>query len=518
MNKRLGLRPRVAGLITFAAAAATAVLFAGGASAIVAGAGFTTDDPGFTPGAIAYAACLNGASHTTPGVNCNLYASKDDVWLNGGPTSGNSPALTDGTYFFAVLAPSGQQNPNDGSSTLLSSDAYTEREFTVSGGQVTTYLGGTHVTDSQYQLQLGLLINLMPYADTPNPGGVYIMAICQINPLAYDPVTSPVAPSSCKYDAFKAPASDCTENCNPEPFGALSGEKYYDANTDGQLTPGEAGISGWKITLHDGVNETLTTDTSGFFTESNLAPDTYYLSEKQPTNQKCVTEVIGGVSTLVCSPIWMQTGNTVNQSDISGATGSSVTLNGDKTYTVNLGDTGTVSGLLFGNVCVGGGGGLTLGYWSNKNGQAAQFSNAKAAATLAFLVSLNLRNANGSSFDPTTYTQFRTWLLGATATNMAYMLSAQLSAMELNVRNGNVVGTSLVYAPGALGANSNGFISVNDLLTEANAELGLHGSTLSGSPYRAYQEALKTALDRANNNLNFVESGPSGCPAPAFAP
>ena len=45
-------------------------------------------------------------------------------------------------------------------------------------------------------------------------------------------------------------------------------------------------------------------------------------------------------------------------------------------------------------------------------------------------------------------------------------------------------------------------------MAEANTELGLHGSTLAGSPYRNYQELLKTALDSANNNLTFVQPNP----------
>ncbi len=101
---------------------------------------------------------------------------------------------------------------------------------------------------------------------------------------------------------------------------------------------------------------------------------------------------------------------------------------------------------------------------------------------------------------------------------MAYMLSAQLSGMELNVFNGKVNGSALIYAPGTFSANPNGFATVNAVMTEANSELGLHGLTLAGSPYRAYQEALKNALDRANNNVNFVQPGPSSCPTPTFAP
>lgn len=520
-KSKLGLRG-FAGLTTvIVTAAAITMLFAGAAGAIVAGAGFTTNDPNIDGNG----SCLNGPESATPKVNCNLYGSKDFVWINGGPTGGQN-SLTDGTYFFAVLDPGGQKDPNDGTDGNLSDaspttntpggDAYTDREFTVSGGKIATYLGGGHDTDAFYTDPNGLFINLMPYDDTTNPGGVYILAICQLSTdQAVEPVTGTVTPSSCKYDAFKAPSSECVEDCTPEPFGGISGLKYYDANANGQLDGNEAGISGWKINIHDGFNQNLTTDSQGQFSIANIAPDTYTLTELQPTNQKCVTQVIGGVSTLVCSPVWKQSGNIVDQS--SAPAGSSVAL-ANFIYTVVLGDTGTVSGLNFGNLCLGAGGGLTLGYWSNKNGEKAQFSPAAAAtATLAFLSGLNLRNANGTDFNPTTYAQFRTWLLGASATNMAYMLSAQLSAMELNVRNGNVSGSSLVYAPGANSANSGGYATVNDLMAEANTELGLHGSTLSGSPYRAYQEALKTALDRANNNLNFVQTSQRGCPTPTFA-
>jgi hypothetical protein len=127
---------------------------------------------------------------------------------------------------------------------------------------------------------------------------------------------------------------------------------------------------------------------------------------------------------------------------------------------------------------------------------------------LALMVSLNLRKANGDLFDPANYSGFRSWLLSATATNMAYMLSAQLAAMELNVFNGKVGGGALIYAPGTDSANALGFATVNAVMAEANVELGLHGLTLADSPYRAYQEALKNALDNANNNKSFVQPTP----------
>lgn len=127
--------------------------------------------------------CKNGNGD----VNCNIYAGKQYVWLNGGPSVAY---VGDGTYFFAVLEPGGQANPNDGADKNLSSpfDAYTNRTFSVAGGVVT--YSGSHDFDANK-------IRLMPYADTTNPGGVYIMAICSLAD-GY-----PVDPSDCKYDAFK---------------------------------------------------------------------------------------------------------------------------------------------------------------------------------------------------------------------------------------------------------------------------------------------------------------------------
>jgi hypothetical protein len=62
----------------------------------------------------------------------------------------------------------------------------------------------------------------------------------------------------------------------------------------------------------------------------------------------------------------------------------------------------------------------------------------------------------------------------------------------------------------SLAGQAIGFISISDLLTAANVELGLHGLVLANDPNRAYQEALKDALDDANNNKTFVQAMP--CP------
>lgn len=173
--------------------------------------------------------CKNG----NPEVNCNQYGDKSYVWLSGLP---DSAGVNDGTYFFAVVVPGGQganatANPNDGTDKNLSDtvaapwtsgdlnadgtavgsgDAYTNRTFTVTNGVIS--YSGSHTFDDNK-------IRLMPYDDTTNPGGVYILAVCKIAGDLDTALGLPgVNPSTCKYDAFmvrtgdeeRPPAADLT--------------------------------------------------------------------------------------------------------------------------------------------------------------------------------------------------------------------------------------------------------------------------------------------------------------------
>ena len=56
-------------------------------------------------------------------VNANLYDSKADVYLNGGPQNQNGKGLPDGTYYFQVTDPSGN--------ILLSTDPASCRQLQV---------------------------------------------------------------------------------------------------------------------------------------------------------------------------------------------------------------------------------------------------------------------------------------------------------------------------------------------------------------------------------------------------
>jgi hypothetical protein len=403
------------------AIATTSAFMAGGAGAI-----FTTNS-----------ACT--------GTNVNIYGSKDDVYLDGGPVSPGAAGLDDGSYYVRVTDPSG--------ATLLGTSigSGNDTPVTVTGGEfaVCYHLSAILIKGSD---------GTPGYDDTPSPGGEYKVWVSK---------DSTFSGGTNKTDNFKVQA----DHGGGVPQGTLNIVKFYDANANGLNDDGQL-ITGWRMQIHDNIDFIRFTPVSLI-----LAPDDYVITESDPVETN-----------------WVHT--TTNPVNL----------------TLNNGDNTTVE---FGNLCLGAGGGKTLGFWSNKNGQAQLNDGGTMNPEFALLTSLCLRSAIGTDFDPTSYPWFRTWLLNATATNMAYMLSAQLATMELNVEAGFVNGGQFIYAPGTNSANSLGFATVNAVMTEANTLLCAKGNIPSGDPDRPRAEALKNALDNANNNLNFVQTTP--CPF-TFAP
>ena len=311
-----------------------------------------------------------------------------------------------------------------------------------------------HVTngkfDQCYQLEAVVIKasdSTPGYDDTTNGGGEYKVWVSPNSDF-----------SGGKTDNFKV-------QVNLPATSTLNVNKFYDANANGINDDGQP-ITGWKIRITDDVELFRFTPVSVI-----VAPDDYIVTEFDPAETN-----------------WIHTtSNPVN-------------------VTVGAGESKTVE---FGNLCLGPGGGHTLGFWSNKNGQATMNDGGSVCSELTLLNNLFLRNAGGTRMNfGCDYTAFRNWILGATATNMAYMLSAQLAAMELNVEAGFVNGSTLVYAPGTNSANGLGFATVDALMSEANAELTIHGTAFAGDSWRSYQEALKNALDKANNNQTFVQPTP----------
>lgn len=294
------------------------------------------------------------------------------------------------------------------------------------------------------------------YDDTTNAGGEYKVWVSSVG--TFDN-------SSTKTDNFKIRSGPSIV------FPILCIDKFYDANVDGIKNNGEVSITGWKFDITFGSSD-LVRYTGPTGTCTTLDEGTYQIFEANPI-----------------ATSWQHT--TATHVEVTLAAGDHITVE-------------------FGNVCLGAGGGLTLGFWSNKNGQALL-----TTGDFTALTALHLRNANGTDRDftsslATNKTALKNWLLNATATNMAYMLSAQLATMKLNVLHNFVSGSSLVYAYGCgnTGAGNN-YITITDLIAAADAALGADGSTPSGDePNRTTQTCLKNALDDANNNRNFVEATP----------
>lgn len=141
-------------------------------------------------------------------VNFNIYASKELVYLNGGPGKGagtNAKGLDKGTYVFMVTDPSGK--------TLLSTDPASCRRVTVDGGVFTGVVatGGCEHKVPPVPLPGGSVpVQLLPYEDTPNNGGEYKAWLtpvedygCDLSIVDCDQNTHGFVPSDSKTDNFK---------------------------------------------------------------------------------------------------------------------------------------------------------------------------------------------------------------------------------------------------------------------------------------------------------------------------
>jgi hypothetical protein len=399
---------------------------------------------------------LTGAIYTTD-VTCGdtnqnvFYANKPAVYLNGGPAGGGS-GLPPGSYYVRVTDPSG--------ATVLG-DSLTQAVTVGADGKFEQCY---QLTAILYTASSGF--TALGYDDTPNNGGEYKVWVSTVS--TFDN-------SDTKTDNFKVRKSDVPPP--PGNLGWVKVIKFYDANLNGVKDAGEVELSGWKVEVLNLVDPFASPGID--YTEWLIQTNTFL-------GDPPVRVSLQGTEFMPIELNWYTT------------TPGPLTVQVPTTP-----DVADAAVMAFGNVCTGAGGGLTLGFWSNKNGQALF-----GADDLAALVGLNLRNAAGLHFDPSSYTAYRTWSLNATATNMAYMLSAQLAAMKLNVFNGKVSGGAMIYAPGTMSANALGFASVSGVMDEANASLGTDGYTVASGATRTYQEALKNALDNANNNKTFVQAAP----------
>ncbi len=469
---------------------------------------------------------FHGAIYTTiydgTDVNTNQYDNKSEVYLNGGPQNNNPNGLPNGIYFYQVTDPSG--------ATLLSTDRARCRQLQVVGGRIygsfafpgnmTEAPCAGHPNGLPNMANNSIPVQLIPFLDTPNNGGVYkvwLIRMASTTSIAADGIHIDFDNNNSKTDNFRirdfCEINPDHQDCNPNPPPVyLSGHKFYDANANALLDMGEVPVAGVQIVISYTTPEgtfgpfTVPTDANGNWTYGPIpAGSSFTVYENLPCVDANADMVCDGPPNY-----WVQTAPVADGNGFQGYTGVA---------NVN------VTGLNFGDVCFHqGSGGYTLGFWSNKNGMANMNGERSGVnvnvfptqadnpafpelglgmlGDLNFLKRLNLKTTqpdkfgNAIDFAPANYPTFRTWLLNGNAVNMAYMLSVQLSATSLNCRHEFLFDSQIVDGTSVgLGITSIGAVRMG-----ANTSLNNHTWTISGDPHRQSQEMMKDFLDDVNNN------------------
>ena len=222
------------------------------------------------------ASAPSGAIFTTVAdgreVNFNIYPAKEAVYLDGGPGPGapqTAAGLDDGIYVFQVTDPSGK--------TLLSTDKAKCRQVTVLNGIIISTVPSDascgHVTG--FDVDHGAVtVQLMPYNNTPNNGGVYkawvtrqadyVASCLALNASRRRPVTNfnALEQVDCGYNAgnFHGFVTTNTKTDNFKVKNTVAREidtKFCnDLNSNGICEPfnGEPWIDGLGITWIDTLN------------------------------------------------------------------------------------------------------------------------------------------------------------------------------------------------------------------------------------------------------------------------
>lgn len=309
----------------------------------------------------------SGAVFTTlvdgSSVNQNVFALKEDVYLDGGPglhAPAKAAGLPEGDYFFQVTDPSGKD--------LLSSDHISCRKVHVNGaGVLSAVFSGTNYkwsggawqpvacqhaqgVDKDHSADGAVTVQLIPYDDTPNSGKVYKVWMIRVenytgdvgfvptnkNDLVNGELYEPgnfhgFVPSASKTDNFKAGTN---KHCD-SPIVTLS--KFHDPNMNGTQDSGEPEISGWRMTVIDPLGGSNDYFTTGTFVAS---PGVWTITEDQPAGTAVTASLVDG------APFH---GDPGCGGDPAAATGPRQTV----TVTVVNDCSGETHAVVFGNVGVG---------------------------------------------------------------------------------------------------------------------------------------------------------------------
>src|SRR5260370_6464763 len=241
---------------------------------------------------------LPGAIFTTDvngiGVNKNEYLNKCDVYLSGGPGANAPPTaagLPGGDYYFQVTDPSGK--------TLLSTDDVKFRQFHVSGGFITSLSGsGNHPTGIDSDEPGGITVQLCPFLNTPNPGGVYKALVTPIADFVGDPNAVDFScgngcfhgfiPAASKVDNFKVSSQAAGVAC-------LGVFKFIDINGDGIRDGSDPLVLGWGFRVIDPLGAEIV---GKLFTasEHNCEPELFNLLPRRYTVIEDATNATGNFS------------------------------------------------------------------------------------------------------------------------------------------------------------------------------------------------------------------------------
>ncbi|MBN1336677.1 MAG: hypothetical protein JXB39_12035 [Deltaproteobacteria bacterium] len=240
---------------------------------------------------------LSGAIFTTTEdgtiVNENThYTKKTDVYLDGGPgphAPSGAAGLPEGDYYFQVTDPSGKD--------LLSEDHISCRKIHVGAdGFITEVYAGTNEAysksardwvsedclheqgvDIDYGPDGAITVQLYPYEDTPNPGGVYKVWITPTDDYIGEVDLSCVGEGKdCSiageywepgnYHGF-VPAASKTDNYKVKRTriypALITVSKFNDANMDGDPT-GEEYVTGWAVDAVDPLGGETTEYTTAY--------------------------------------------------------------------------------------------------------------------------------------------------------------------------------------------------------------------------------------------------------------
>lgn len=275
-------------------------------------------------------AAPSGAIFTTledgSSVNANIYDAKEDVYLDGGPGP-NAPqtaaGLDDGNYYFQVTDPSGK--------TLLSTDPVLCREVRVEDGIIVEYVSagrnytvrnrvvdcnedgksnGLHDTGTDAD-HGAVTVQLMPYDDTPNRGGVYKAWMTPTEDFDGDNTSVDNPCGSGCFHGF-VPAHSKTDNFKVKTRGqfvapTLTVQKFEDLDGDGVWDTGEPEIGvdrmidsgGWPVSVTD-PNSIASNGFSPYFYYPGFAGD-YVVTEDPVDGWGQTALYVDGVSLTVSS-------------------------------------------------------------------------------------------------------------------------------------------------------------------------------------------------------------------------